>query len=91
VIELRLHPGARFAVFCQKANGVLFIARFMERNQAEVLDAMRREALSGAEVKGVVDLWLSCADRAQQQYVLAHPREALSAAAFLPPKRYERR
>ena len=33
----------------------------------EVLDAMRREALSGAEVKGVVDLWLGCADRGQQQ------------------------
>jgi hypothetical protein len=25
---------------------------------------MRREALSGAEVKGVVDLWLGCGDRA---------------------------
>jgi len=28
----------------------------------------------------VVDLWLCCADRNQQQYLLAHPREALSQA-----------
>jgi ParB-like chromosome segregation protein Spo0J len=54
--------------------------RLPQGNQAEVLDAMRREALSGAEVKGVVDLWLGCADRGQQQYILAHPREALSQA-----------
>ena len=57
------------------------VVRLPQGNQDEVLDAMRREALSGAEVKGVVDLWLGCADRGQQQYILAHPREALSQAA----------
>lgn len=56
------------------------LVRLPQGNQAEVLDTMRREALSGAEVKGVVDLWLGCADRSQQQYILAHPREALSQA-----------
>lgn len=56
------------------------VVRLPQGNQTEVLDAMRREALSGAEVKGVVDLWLGCADRGQQQYILAHPREALSQA-----------
>ena len=56
------------------------VVRLPQGNQAEVLDAMRREALSGAEVKGVVDLCLGCADRSQQQYILAHPREALSQA-----------
>jgi ParB family transcriptional regulator, chromosome partitioning protein len=56
------------------------VVRLPQGNQIEVLDAMRREALSGAEVKGVVDLWLGCADHAQQQYILAHPREALSQA-----------
>lgn len=56
------------------------LVRLPQGNQAEVLDTMRREALSGAEVKGVVDLWLGCADRGQQQYLLAHPREALSQA-----------
>ncbi len=56
------------------------IVRLPEGNQAEVLEAIRREALSGAELAGVVDLWLGCGERAQQQYILAHPREALSQA-----------
>jgi len=56
------------------------VVRLPQGNHAEVLDTMRREALSGAEVKGMVDLWLGCADRSQQQYMLAHPREALSQA-----------
>jgi ParB-like chromosome segregation protein Spo0J len=59
------------------------IVRLPQGNQAEVLDAVRREALSGAELAGVVDLWLGCADRGQQQYILAHPREALSQAKGL--------
>jgi len=54
------------------------IVRLPEGNQAEVLEATRREALSSAELAGVVGLWLSCADRRQQEYLLAHPREALS-------------
>jgi hypothetical protein len=53
------------------------IVRLPQGNQAEVLDTVRREALS-AELAGVVDLWLRCTDRGQQQYILAHPREALS-------------
>lgn len=56
------------------------IVRLPQGNQAEVLDAVRREALSGAELTGIVDLWLNCAERGQQQYILAHPREALSQA-----------
>jgi hypothetical protein len=56
------------------------IVRLPQGNQAEVLDAMRREALSGSELEGVVDLWLGCGERGQQQYILAHPREALSQA-----------
>lgn len=54
------------------------IVRLPQGNQAEVFDAVRREALSGAELAAVVDIWLRCADRSQQQYILAHPREALS-------------
>jgi ParB-like chromosome segregation protein Spo0J len=54
------------------------IVRLPEGNQGEVLEAIRREALSGAELSGVVDLWLGCADRRQQEYLLAHPRAALS-------------
>jgi ParB-like chromosome segregation protein Spo0J len=56
------------------------IVRLPQGNQAEVLDAVRREALSGAELTGIVDLWLGCAERGQQQYILVHPREALSQA-----------
>lgn len=61
------------------------IVRLPQGNQAEVLDAVRREALSGAELAAVVDLWLGCADRNQQQYLLAHPREALSQAKGATP------
>jgi len=56
------------------------IVRLPQGNQGEVLDAVRREALSGAELAAVVDLWLGCGDRSQQQYILAHPRQALSQA-----------
>ena len=56
------------------------VVRLPQGNQAEVLDAVRCEALSGAELAGVVDLWLGCSDPSQQQYVLAHPRQALSQA-----------
>lgn len=56
------------------------IVRLPEGNQGEVLDAIRREALSSAELTGVVDLWLGCAERRQQEYLLQHPREALSQA-----------
>ena len=56
------------------------ITRLPHGNQAEVLEAVRREALSSAELTGVVDLWVGCAEQNQQRYLLAHPREALSQA-----------
>jgi len=56
------------------------MVRLPQGNQTEVLQAVRREALSTTELAGVVDLWLGCADRSQQQYILAHPREALIQA-----------
>lgn len=46
-------------------------------NQAEVLAATRREALTRAELAGLADPWLGCTERRQQEYLLAHPREAL--------------
>ena len=54
------------------------IVRLPQGNQTEVLEAIRREALSSVELGGVVDLWLRCSERRQQEYLLAHPREALS-------------
>src|SRR5215831_6035783 len=61
------------------------IVRLPQGNQAEVLDAVRREALSGAELTAVVDLWLGSSDHPQQQYILAHPREALSQSKGVVP------
>ena len=64
------------------------MVRLPEGNQGEVLAVMRREALSVAELTGVVDLWLACSGGEQQAYVLARPREALSQAkGFLPSTR----
>ena len=56
------------------------IVRLPEGNQAEVLQVVRREALSSAELAGVVDLWLRSPGREQQEYLLARPREALAQA-----------
>jgi ParB-like chromosome segregation protein Spo0J len=67
------------------------IVRLPEGNQAEVLEAIRREALSGAELAGVVDLWLGCAERHQQEYLLRHPREALSQANVKLPATHDPR
>jgi ParB-like chromosome segregation protein Spo0J len=61
------------------------IVRLPQGNQAEVLDAVRREALSGAELTAVVDLWLGCSDHPQQRYILAHPREALAQSKGVLP------
>ena len=59
------------------------MVRLPEGNQAEVLEVIRREALSGAELVGVVDLLLECPRREQQEYILAQPREALAQAKGL--------
>jgi hypothetical protein len=61
------------------------IVRLPQGNQTEVLEAIRREALSNAELGGVVDLWLRCSERRQQEYLLAHPREALLQAKGVLP------
>jgi hypothetical protein len=61
------------------------MVRLPQGNQEEVLDTVRREALSRAELAGLVDLWLGCAGREQQQYLLAHPREALSQSTGMHP------
>src|SRR6202047_5087157 len=43
------------------------VVRLPEGNQAEVLAAIRREALTTAEWAGVLDLWLRCSEQRQQQ------------------------
>ena len=53
------------------------LARLPAGNQSEVLDVTRRNALSGAELGGVVRLILESVTTEQKQFVLAKPREAL--------------
>jgi ParB family transcriptional regulator, chromosome partitioning protein len=60
-------------------------------NQADVLAAARREALTALEVQGVVDLWLSAAGEMQRHHVLAQPREALRLAQLRPCWQYDPR
>src|SRR6202049_1152979 len=54
------------------------LVRLPQGNQSEVLELIRREALSGTELTGVVDLLLECPGRSQQEYILEKPREALA-------------
>jgi len=54
------------------------LVRLPEGNQAEILELARRESLSTNQLTGIVDLWLQCPARIQQQYLLQHPREALA-------------
>jgi ParB family chromosome partitioning protein len=53
------------------------IVRLPEGNQAEVLQVIRREALSTVELTAMVDLLLECPGRRQQEFILQNPREAL--------------
>jgi len=67
------------------------VVRLPAGNQAEVLHVTRREALNAAEVRGVVDLLLASANRAQEEYVLAKPREALQQAHATTPRAWDPR
>lgn len=64
------------------------LVRLPAGNQAEILELVRREGLSTNELTGIVDLWVQCPARLQQQYILQHPREALAQekAVDLPPR-----
>lgn len=54
------------------------LVRLPAGNQAEVLELIRREGLTANELAGIVDLWVECPARIQQEYLLQHPREALA-------------
>jgi ParB-like chromosome segregation protein Spo0J len=54
------------------------LVRLPAGNQVEILGLVRREGLSANELTGIVDLWLECPARIQQQYLIEHPREALA-------------
>lgn len=54
------------------------LVRLPAGNQTDILELVRREGLSSNELTGIVDLWVECPARVQQQYILQHPREALA-------------
>jgi hypothetical protein len=60
-------------------------------NQEEVLEAVRRESLTAAEVREVVDLLLSSSTREQKEFVLEKPRQALSQARGGPTRSWDPR
>lgn len=56
------------------------LLRLPRGNQLEVLECLRRESLSVAELREVVDLLLASSTREQKEFVLEKPRQALSQA-----------
>jgi ParB family transcriptional regulator, chromosome partitioning protein len=67
------------------------VVRLPAGNQAEVLQVSRRDGLNAAEVRGVVELLLASASRAQEEYVLAKPREAVQQAHGTTPRAHDPR
>jgi len=59
------------------------VARLPQGNQAELLETIRREALTVHELEGVVNLLLSAPSGDLQRYILDSPREALTQARGL--------
>jgi hypothetical protein len=56
------------------------LARLPAGNQEELLVVIRRDELSAAEVRQVVDLLAGCTSGEQREYVLLKPRQAVRAA-----------
>lgn len=56
------------------------LTRLPQGNQNELLEVIRREALTVHELEGIVDLIQSSPSRELQQYILHSPREALAQA-----------
>lgn len=60
------------------------LIRLPAGNQRELVETIRAESLTTAEIAGVVGLLLNASDWPQQRYVLTHPREALAQAQEKP-------
>ncbi len=54
------------------------IQRLPRGTKGEVLDVVRRESLTTADSRLLVDAFLACAGRSQQEFVLKKPREAIA-------------
>jgi ParB-like chromosome segregation protein Spo0J len=67
------------------------LLRLPRGNQREVLECIRRESLSCAEIREVVNLLLVSSTREQKEFVLEKPREALSQARGSPIRSWDPR
>jgi ParB-like chromosome segregation protein Spo0J len=67
------------------------LLRLPHGNQLELLECMRRESLTTAELREVVNLLLACSTREQKDYVLEKPREALSQSRSGPARSWDPR
>jgi len=56
------------------------LLRLPHGNQLELLECLRRESLTTAELREVVELLLACSTREQREFVLEKPRQALAQA-----------
>jgi len=54
------------------------ISRLPQGNQQEVVDAVRRESLNSGEIRLIVDAFLACGKREEQEFVIRNARETLA-------------
>jgi ParB/RepB/Spo0J family partition protein len=67
------------------------LLRLPRGNQLELLECIRRESFSCAEIRDVVNLLLASSTREQKEFVLEKPREALSQARGSPIRSWDPR
>ena len=67
------------------------LLRLPHGNQLELLECLRRESLTVAEIREVVDLLLASSTREQRDYVLEKPRQAISQARGGPIRSWDPR
>jgi ParB/RepB/Spo0J family partition protein len=67
------------------------LARLPAGNQTEALAVARRDALSAAELAGVVQLLLAAATAEQRAYVLTQPRQAVQGSQAAPRQGWDAR
>jgi ParB-like chromosome segregation protein Spo0J len=67
------------------------LLRLPHGNQREVLECLRRESLTVAELREVVDLLLAASTREQKEFILEKPRQALAQARGGPTRSWDPR
>jgi ParB-like chromosome segregation protein Spo0J len=67
------------------------LLRLPHGNQLELLECLRRESLTTAELREVVELLLACSTREQREFVLEKPRQALAQARGGPLRSWDPR